>query len=75
MIDNELLIAFVVVGQNGEPVNGQILTTIVNDGGSQLASVLSIAVCCECACSNVVIASLLSSKQVMQAKHNTEVVK
>ena len=46
MFNNELVIAFVVVGQNGEPINGSILETAVEEGGNQLASALSIAVCC-----------------------------
>lgn len=46
MSNNELVIAFVVVGQNGEPINGSILATALEDGGNQLATALSIAVCC-----------------------------
>ena len=48
MVNNELLIAFIVVGQNGEPVSGQILATILDDvvNQQQIASALSIAVCC-----------------------------
>ena len=45
MSNNELVIAFVVVGQSSDPINGSILATALEDGGSQLASALSIAVC------------------------------
>ena len=46
MSNDELLIAFVVLGQNGDPINGSILATAVEEGGNQLASALSTAVCC-----------------------------
>ena len=45
MSNNELVIAFVVIGQSSDPINGSILATALEDGGSQLASALSIAVC------------------------------
>ena len=46
MSNDELVIAFVVLGQNGDPINGSILATAVEEGGNQLASALSTAVCC-----------------------------
>lgn len=44
--NDELVIAFLVVGQDGEPLNGSILATALEDGGNQLASALSTAVGC-----------------------------
>ena len=46
MSNDELVIAFLVVGQNDEPLNGSILAAALEDGGNQLASALSIAVSC-----------------------------
>lgn len=47
MVDGELLIAFLVNGQNGEPFDASTLASILEAEGMQLASALSIAVCCE----------------------------